>query len=770
MALLTVVTMTGCGATEEQQSRHPAVQQKLLGGEDAGLRGRTAPLRGVLAAGGAHSLALDADGTLWAWGHNAVGQLGDGTTRNRSQPVKAVGLGKVKAVEAGPGHSLALAEDGTVWAWGANDYGQLGQDPYGTMSNPTPTQVPGLTGVVAVATGEGHSLALRADGTVWAWGANSDGQLGQPVSYEPNPMPAQVPDLTDVVAIAADRLHTLALRADGTVWAWGNNSRGELGRPPNFEPNPTPAQVPELTGAVAISAGLTHALALRSDGTVWAWGDNSSGERGQPPYDELTSSPTQVPGLTDVVAVAAGSSFSLALRADGTVSAWGFNALFQLGDGTRLDRYTPQQVPGLKHVIALAADQNPLALSKNGTLWAWGDNAYGQLGTGTELRTTPVQVLGLGDAKLVSTSGLHVLALHEDGSVWGWGETSSGRIGEATDILQATPKQMMNLPEAVDVSAGYSHSLALREDGTVWGWGANLRGQLGRPANYSANPIPAQVPGLTGIVSVRAVGFSSLALRADGTVWAWGGNSYGQLGRPANYSANPIPAQVPGLTEVVALESSGEYVLALRADGTVWSWGFNSAGQLGRPYTYVDPTPKPVPGLTEVVALSAAFEHALALRADGTVWAWGRNAQGQLGDGTRRTRYTPAPVPGLTGVKGIAAATASSLVVRQDGTVWGFGSNDYNLLSATDESLYLSPVQRPELTGVKALATNGTTGMALREDGTLLAWGSNRYDQIGDGVSSQHSTPSRTLLPCRFTGMASREHRASEAEHCPATH
>ncbi|KFA90496.1 RCC1 domain-containing protein, partial [Archangium violaceum] len=229
------------------------------------------------------------------------------------------------------------------------------------------------------------------------------------------------PGLTDVVAIAAEGLYTLALRADGTVWGWGANFRGQLGWPSSYEPNSTPTQVPELTGAVALSAGSDHVLALRADGTVWAWGDNSSGQRGQSPSLELSSLPAQVPALTNVVGLAAGDGFSLALRADGTVWAWGRNSSFELGDGTRISRHTPQKVPGLKHVISLAADQHPLALSRNGTLWAWGDNANGRLGTGTELRSTPVRVPRLREAKTVSVGGLHVLTLREDGTVWGWG-------------------------------------------------------------------------------------------------------------------------------------------------------------------------------------------------------------------------------------------------------------------------------------------------------------------------------------------------------------
>ena len=166
--------------------------------------------------------------------------------------------------------------------------------------------------------------------------------------------------------------------------------------------------------------------------------------------------------------------------------------------------------------------------------------------------------------------------------------------------------------------------------------------------------------------------------------------------------------------------------------------------------------------------LAAGAVHSLALNADGTVWAWGDNPWGQLGDGTQRSRYNPAPVPGLTGVLGITASTNTSLVVRRDGTVWGFGSNGQRLMADAEQPLYLTPVQRPELTGVMALSSSNQTGLALREDGTVWSWGGNVYDQIGDGVSSLHTTPARVLLPCRFTAMPSRDHRASEAKHCPA--
>jgi len=770
MALLTAVMMTGCGDSEEQQSRSPASPQMSRAAlEDPGLRGRgwDAPLRGVLAAGSGHSLALDADGTLWAWGYNPMGQLGDGTLRNRSLPVKVVGLDRVKSVVAGPLHTLALREDGTVWSWGDNMRAQLGR-PITPFFDLVPVRVPGLTGVVALATSMTHTLALREDGTVWSWGDNWQGQLGRPSGSYPDPTPAQVQGLTGVVALTAHWEYSLALREDGTVWAWGSNASGQLGRPESYGANPTPEQVAGLTGVVALSAGESHVLALREDGTVWSWGSNFFGELGRTTGFISDFTPAPVPGLERVAGLAASGGFSLALREDGTVWSWGHNFSGQLGDGTTSGRHTPRQVEGVEHVIALAAGDHPLVLSKNGIAWSWGNNFAGALGTGTDLRPTPVQVLGLSNATNVSAGSSHVLTLRADGTVRAWGNNYDGQLGDGTRTRRATPVQVLNLSEVVAVSAGTFHSLALREDGTVWAWGQNFRGQLGVPGTGSQTA-PIQVPGLTGVVAIGAAGEHSLALREDGTVWAWGANTYGQLGRPANYAANPTPAQVPGLTDVVALAGGDYYVLAVRADRTVWGWGSNSAGQLGRPANYTaHPTPAQVPGLTGVVALSAAFQHALALREDGTVWAWGANWQGQLGDGTQVSRYTPAPVPGLMEVTGITAASNISLAVRQDGSVWGFGGNDYRQVANTEQAFYTTPVQRPELAEVTALTSGRSTVLALREDGTVWAWGSNAADQIGDGVSSLHSTPARVLLPCRFTGMPSRAHRASEAEHCPA--
>jgi len=346
----------------------------------------------ILDGGSLSSLRLKPDGTVWAWGHNAYGQLGNGTTFDRASAAQVTSLNGVTAIGTGDYHAVAMRQDGTVWTWGYNAYGQLGD---GTVADrSSPVQVPGLSGVTSLAVGGYHTVALRQDGTVWAWGHNTYGGLGDGTTTQ-RTSPVQVPGLSGITALAAGEHYTVALRQDGTVWAWGYNNIGQLGDGTTTHRS-TPAQVPGMSGVTALIAGRYHTVALRQDGTVWAWGYNDWGQLGDGTRTHR-SSPVQVTGLSGVTALAAGSMHTLALRQDGTLWAWGYNTLGQLGDGTTVSRYTPVQVPGLSGVTALAAGTyHTLALRQDGTLWAWGNNDYGQLGDGTirTQRSSPVQVPG----------------------------------------------------------------------------------------------------------------------------------------------------------------------------------------------------------------------------------------------------------------------------------------------------------------------------------------------------------------------------------------
>ena len=361
------------------------------------------PAKSSIAARSNQTMAIKANGTVWAWGNNGNGQLGDGTTTNRAAPVQVSGLSDVVSITSGV-HTMALKSNGTVWASGWNWFGQLGDGT--TTERHTPVQVSGLTDVVSITAGHYHSFAIKSNGTVWAWGRNDFGQLGNGTTTNRS-TPGQVSGLSNVIALAAGTDHTVALKSDGTVWTWGLNDYGQLGDGTTTNRS-VPTQVSGLTNVSSISAGYSHSVAVKADGTVWTWGKNSDGQLGD---NTLTNryAPVQVSGLSGVVTVSAGWNHTIAIKANGTVWAWGYNYFGQLGDGTTTTRKLPVQVSGLSNVVAVVAgDYHTMALKADGTLWSWGENGYGQLGDGTTTtRLIPTQVSGfIAEVQTRSGSGI----------------------------------------------------------------------------------------------------------------------------------------------------------------------------------------------------------------------------------------------------------------------------------------------------------------------------------------------------------------------------
>jgi alpha-tubulin suppressor-like RCC1 family protein len=348
----------------------------------------------LISGGSSHALAAQTDGTLFSWGDNGSRQVGDGSTDPAPIANQVPSVTGAVSIAASVNRSFAVRSTGDVIAWGSNSSGRLG---IGSGSPTMPVVIPGLTNAAKVATGSYHTLVAKADGTVVSWGSNSAGQLGNGIvggsGYD---TPAPVSGLTNVMALAAGYDHSVAVKSDGSVWTWGDNTDAQLGIGTSSGTQHTPAQVPGLTGVTAVAAGQFHTLAVKSDGSVWAWGGNGSGQLGDNSTTERTS-PTLVTGITNVVAIAAGLTHSVALRSDGTVWAWGANSSGQLGQGGEGPNLkVPTHVPGLTSIVAIAAGAiQTFVVSTDGRVWSWGSNGQYALGDGTTIdRLSPEPIAG----------------------------------------------------------------------------------------------------------------------------------------------------------------------------------------------------------------------------------------------------------------------------------------------------------------------------------------------------------------------------------------
>ena len=290
-----------------------------------------------ISAGYSHTVAIKGIGELTAWGQNNFGQLGDNSTTNRSVPAAVVG-GFTDWVQMSPGKysTLGLRANGTAWGWGRNNYGQLGDNSTTNRSSPV-SVVGGFTDWIQISAGDNHSLAIRANGTAWGWGENNVGQLGDnSTTYRSSPV-SVVGGFTDWIQISAGQEHSLAIRANGTAWGWGSSRFGRLGDNTTVSKRSPVAVVGGFTDWVQISAGTYHSLAIRANGTAWAWGRNGSGQLGDDSTADRTSPVSVVGGFTDWIQISAGDNHSVAIRANGSAWGWGENTVGQLGDGVAIN-------------------------------------------------------------------------------------------------------------------------------------------------------------------------------------------------------------------------------------------------------------------------------------------------------------------------------------------------------------------------------------------------------------------------------------------------
>ena len=775
-----------------------------------------------------YSLALCFDGIVVGWGYNRSGQLGNNSTTDTNKtPVLAdlsgVLSGKtVVSVAAGNLHSLALCSDGTVAAWGNNYAGQLGNN--GTTNSKVPVLVD-TTGVlngktvVAVACGADSSRALCSDGTVVAWGYNYYGQLGNNSTTN-----SQVSVLVDasgvlsgksVVSVAAGGSHSLALCSDGTVASWGYNSSGRLGNN-----STTNSKIPVLVDNSGFPVGRKSKMIAGGNG-------HSLLISAIPPGSSLKSltldagdlSPAFSPGNISYCAIISKDRTAISViptaqdaslvrvngmnvvsgsQSDGIPVHDGVNTITTdvIGEGGDVTRYTVTVLLGtildaefssvddvvitgdgvdfsvLEVNISLhfapPLGSNLTLVRKSGLEWV----------TGRFINLTQGQVVNLPFngrsyqfvANYFGGTGNDLVLEWANRRIASWGDNRYGQLGDggalASTVPVATdPAGVLAGRTVVSLTASAIANLALCADGTLAAWGGNSSGQLGIGTNVNSN-VPVIMNGMGALAGKRVIALgvggnvTSLAVCSDGTIAAWGAGTSGELGDGTNTGKNiPVPVSHTGALSgktVVAAAIGGYHCLALCSDGTVVAWGSNTYGQLGTASVIgwsnvpvlVD-TAGVLSGKT-VVAVRAGLYHSLALCSDGNVVTWGYNDYGQIGNGyTGGWGPEAVNVSGILAgrtVVGISAGSSTNIVLCSDGTMasWGAGlsgqlGNGANLNSNIPVAVHSTGVLADTL--ALNICEGGGGAFVVCTDGSPVAWGANFYGQVGDGSSINRAMP-----------------------------
>ena len=704
-----------------------------------------------VAAGNNFTAVLKADGTVWTWGNNNCGQLGNGEILNAAtyELTQVIGVGgeghleNIKQIAVGTNEVYALTKDGKVIAWGRNNYAQLGRGATGNSGTPeyvltqvditdeegnkTTQDVP-LENIKQITAGERHALAIDNNGNVWAWGLNHVGQLGLNVisttSSNPNYKKAYAVKMQKEVEVTDE------------------------------EGNITTKTV-NLDNVKQVSAGNDFSVILTNDGKVYCTGIGTSGQIGNNAAVNVMI-PTQVQGLEDVEKIDAGGSHTLALKNDGTVWAWGLNRYGQLGINTAsttssnasYKRIYPVQVlkaagTPLEDITEISANlETSYAITKTGEAFGWGLNTSGQIGDGTAanklIATQTKKPAGeyITGTKMLSTgqnTNAHYI-IDEKGDIYGSGLSTSYQMLSdrvtATNVATRLDESYFKLSNnqsylevgnTLNLQVGYYNGLNLLNRKVVPG-NVTFRSSNEDIATVSAN----------GTITAKAKGYVTII--AEDTT-----NGY--------TTQSMINIVAKGATALPQVASGTLATVYLKEDGTVWTSGDGANGMLGNGYTKIINKPVQVKigtneYLTDVRKVEIGTEHVIALRKDGTVWTWGLGTSGQLGDGANATRYYATQVVDETGedylqnIIDVAAGIDYCLALKQDGTVVGWGVGTNHSLGVNNTANRAIPIKMHDSYNIIQVQGGSDTSTVLKADGTVQAVGLGTSGQLGDNTAA----------------------------------
>ncbi len=625
---------------------------------------------------------------------------------------------------------------------------------------------------IAIAAGEQHTCGLRGDDSVWCWGANALGQVGNGTSDE---QLSPVPIAGDFAMISAGGANTCGITLGGQLWCWGYNGTSS-------------SQTPVLVGSDwdYVDASAYHRCAIKSDHSLYCWGFGTHGELGDGTTDNH-SSPVAI-GSAAWSTVAGGAQFTCGIQVDGSLWCWGSNSIGKLGVGDYDDRLTPTQVgtetdwtaiaPGNDHACGLRTDLDNNAT----TLWCWGSNSVGQ--AAGAYGNTPGQVGSWSDWRQVTAQGRHTCGIRAGGGLYCWGDNEWGGLGIGSNDNQGDPQPVGDVSGTwLSVSAGFDHTCALRSDDTLHCFGHNGLGQLGIGLGGD-KLVPTPVSGSWSAVAGGEYHGCAIAA-SDGRMWCWGLNSLSDLGPTAGATGNEHnPIQTDTVTGYSAVELGRRHSCGLTGNtnnlicfgdrwktgndtsyadlGSGWEdfgvgeshtcgisggalscWGYNSDGQLGNGTTSTgEKYPVPIGSATDWMEVAGGGYHTCGIRSQAGVnqlWCWGTNNFGQLGDGTTTQRLEPTLVGTDTDWIAVSGNETQTCALKYDHSLYCWGGG-YIGDGASDGST--TPVQIGSATDWQMISLGGAHACGLR-GGELWCWGSNNYGQLGDGTTEHRPSPTR---------------------------
>ena len=655
-----------------------------------------------------------------------------------------------------------------------------------------PRQAPVFT---AVASGVGHSCALRDDGAVFCWGANDEWQLGDGTRAN-SAVPVRVAIDAHFTAVAVGGDYSCALAADGQIYCWGAGGQ-------------RPWVIAGGRHYTAVVAGGGHACGLTADGAAWCWGANSHGQVGDGSYNTAARQPVAVNGRLSFTALDAGEQHTCGVAKDHKTYCWGSNVDGQLGTGedrpdSRARENKPKPVVGGVAFAAISAGlSHTCALNPQGAAYCWGRNLRGQLGdSSTRYSGKPVAVVGGHVYRAVSAGDRFTCALTADSTAYCWGDGVDGQLGVEDVTAVSIPVGVGGGLRFAAISAGASHACGLTGAGEVYCWGYRGAGRLGDGTIAERHtPAPVSSPGDVRFTTLALGGEHTCALAEDSTAYCWGRGDVGELG-DGRLETSPSPVHVAGTAKLVSLTAGEGHTCGLGVNGNGYCWGTDSLGQLGvsardaRDCTEQRPCaarPVEVRGDKEYTSISAGDSHTCAATRLGEISCWGDNSGAQLGEAAESLGWSDKPktvykigllhfLPHLTFAT-VSSGHGHSCAVTRDGETycWGFGRTEPRQLAAQyahqfstvsaggEETCGLVPPGRIFCWGAKgvhwqatpravlftALSVGHWHSCGLTADGTAYCWGEVNPDgRIGTDDTLPHKNPVPVTAGLRFKSVA----------------